>query len=171
MSGLSPTPVRNVCMCECLTLSADRPDHIRLLRTHVSRKAVGVQYRSRAVLEGVGLYSRTIEECFSTHPISEEEAVQAGLTKWCRGQGTQPPTWSVLIKAMEYAGIAQHYIQGLEEGLVLLGMLLIYYYAVLCLCVCVCVCLCVCGDVFNVLCGVSAVRACHMLSDLYVHTV
>ena len=119
-------------MCECLTLSADRPDHLRLLRTHVSRKAAG---RGRAVLEGVGLNSRTIEACLNTHPMSEEEAVQAGLTKWCGGQGTQPPTWGVLIEAMEYAGIEQQPIQGLKEGLVLLGMLLIYYFAVLCLCV------------------------------------
>ena len=133
MSRLFPTPVRNVCIYEGLTLSADRPDHIRLLRKHVSREAAG---KGRAVLKGVGLDSEIIEACYWNNQ-SGEGAVQEGLTKWCRGQGTQPPTWSVLIEAMECAGIAWRYIQGLKEGLVLLGMLLIYYYAVLFVCLCV----------------------------------
>ena len=127
-------------MCEGLTLFADRPDHIKFLRQHVSRQSAG---KGRAVLEGVSLDSEIIDACYRNNPFNEEEAVQEGLTKWCRGQGTQPPTWSVLIEAMEYAEIAQQYIhyvqqiQDLKEGLTLLGMLLIYYYAVLFFCFCV----------------------------------
>ena len=80
----------------------------------MSRNSAG---KARAVLEGVGLDTPTIDACFSAHPQNDEEAVQEGLTKWVGGQGHQPPTWSVLIEAMEYAGIAQQYIQGLKEEL------------------------------------------------------
>ena len=158
--GLSPPPVSNVCMYEGLALSADRPDHLKLFRRHVSRHAYG---KGRAVLEGVGLISRTIEECFHSNPLDEERAVQEGLIRWCGGQGTQPPTWNVLIMAMEYARIAQQHIQNLKESLGLFGML--FVIGMPC---CVCVRLFVCY-VYGVMCSVLCVvcllySACH-LSD------
>ena len=106
---------------KCLPFSTDRPDHLKLFRTCVSRNAAS---KGRAVLEGVGLFAETIEACFNSHPLNEEEAVQAGLTKWSGGQGLQPPTWEVLIEAMEYAQIAEKHETALKEKLGLLGMLL-----------------------------------------------
>ena len=99
-----------------LAVPTDRPNHITLFREHVSRKAAG---KERAVLEGVGLDEATIEACFSDHR-NVEEVVQAGLVKWRDGQGAphkQPPTWEVLISAMEYARIAQSHIEELKEKL------------------------------------------------------
>ena len=97
-----------------------------LFRTHVSRKAAGME---RAVLEGVGLDAPTIDLCFRDNPLSVEEAVQDGLTRWAGGQGTQPPTWKVLTDAMDYAGIAQHYVQGLKNKL---GMYVVRIRAYMC---------------------------------------
>ena len=152
--------VRNVCVKKCLPLSADRPDHLRLFRVYVSRKAAG---KARAVLEGVGFNAPTIDACFSANPKSDEAAVQDGLAKWVEGKGIQPPTWSVLIQAMEYAEIAQQDIQGLKEKLSLLSMLFIIM-----LCMCACVYVCVWCDAFCVLCVVCLLYSvCHM----YVHTV
>ena len=102
------------CAVKCRAFSADRPDRIILFRKYVSRKAAT---KGRAVLEGVGLVTETIDACFSSHPRNEEEAVQAGLTRWCSGQGRQPPTWEVLISAMEYANIAQQHIEDLKKRL------------------------------------------------------
>ena len=62
-----------------LAPTADYPDHLMLFRTYVSRNAAG---QARAVLEGVGLDSSTIDACFSAHPLNDEEIVQAGLVKW-----------------------------------------------------------------------------------------
>ena len=59
---------------KCRAFSADRPDHLILFRKYVSRKAAT---KGRAVLEGVGLLTETIDACFSTHPQDEEGAVQA----------------------------------------------------------------------------------------------
>ena len=101
-------------MCEGLVLSTGCSDHIKLFRTHVSRKAAG---KARAVLEGVELDTATIDACFSAHPQKDEEAVQEGLTKWVGGKGTQPATWSVLIDAMDYAEIEQLAVQGLKKKL------------------------------------------------------
>ncbi len=96
-------------------LSTDCPDHLILLRRYVSRKAAG---KARAVLEGVGLETSTIDACFSAHSLNDEEVVQAGLVKWRDGQGNkQPPTWEVLISAMEYAGVAQKHVKELKERL------------------------------------------------------
>ena len=83
---------------------------------YVSRKAAG---KGRAVLEGVGLDSETIAACYNSHPLNEEEAVQAGLTKWCGGRGKKPPTWQVVFAAMEYAQIAEQHVHNLknESGL------------------------------------------------------
>ena len=75
----------------------------------------------KAVLEGVGLKKATIRACISGNR-NDEEAVQEGLIKWKEGQGKQPPTWTVLIGAMEYAEIDKDSIQGLKEEL-LRGML------------------------------------------------
>ena len=70
-----------------------------------------------AVLDGVGLLIETIDACFSSYPLDEEGAVQAGLTRWNGGQGRQPPTWEVLISAMEYAKIAQQHFEVLRKEL------------------------------------------------------
>ena len=100
------------CGCEGVVLSADRPGYVMLFRKHVSRKAAG---KAKAVLEGVGLDTPTINACITSHPLNEEEIVHAGLTKWVEGQGIQPPTWKVLIDAMEYANIAQQAIAALKK--------------------------------------------------------
>ena len=99
---------------KCLVFSTDRSDQLILFRTCVSRNAAS---RGRAVLEGVGLSAQTIEACINSHPLNEEEAVQAGLTQWSGGQGRQPPTLELLIEAMEYAKIAQQHIKDLKEKL------------------------------------------------------
>ena len=98
-----------------LSFSADHPRHLMLFRRHISRRAAG---NGRAVLEGVGLDAPTIAACFTAHPSNEEEVVQEGLTKWCGGsKGFQPPTWGVLIEAIEYANIAQQDIDSLKRAL------------------------------------------------------
>ena len=96
-----------------------------LSRTHVSRMAAG---KARALLEGVGLDTPTIDACFSAHPLDEEGAVQKGLTRWAGGKGTKPPTWEVLIAAMKYAQFEQQCVKRLEKVLGLPeGMLILYY--------------------------------------------
>ena len=105
---------------ECLAFSTDRSDYLRLLRMCVSRKAAK---KGRAVLEGVGLRAHTIDACFSNHPLDEEGAVQEGLTKWSGGQSDEPPTWQVLLDAMQYAELAQEHWACLKRKLGLLGML------------------------------------------------
>ena len=125
MYATSVRNMRGCCVCclydnlvvKGLALSADCPDHIKLFRRYVSRKAAG---KARAVLEGVGLETSTIDACSSAHPLNDEEIVQAGLVKWRDGQGNkQPPTWEVLISAMEYAGVAQQHMKELKEKLAL----------------------------------------------------
>ena len=127
---------------KCLVFSIDHPDQLILFRTYVSRRAAK---KGRAVLEGVGLCTHTIYACFSSHPLDEEEAVQAGLIKWSGGQGRQPPTWQVLLGAMTYAQIAQEHVQELKNKLGQ-GMLLTMYRKEFVDCACVCaihVCMCV----------------------------
>ena len=85
-----------------------------LFRQHVSKKAAG---KGKAVLEGVWLDAATIEACYRSNPRDEEAAVQAGLTKWVEGKGCQPPTWKVLLEAMEYAEIPQQDINDLKTFL------------------------------------------------------
>ena len=97
-----------------LSFSTDHPRHLMLFRKHISRRAAG---KGRAVLEGVGLDTPTIAACFTAHPLNEEGAVQEGLTKWCGGKGFQPPTWGVLVEAIEYASIAQQDIEALKGAL------------------------------------------------------
>ena len=99
-----------------------------LFRKHVSRTSPG---KGQAVLEGVGLALETIEACYGSYPRNEEEAVQAGLTKWAQGHHGYSPTWRVLLDAMAYAGVAQHHCQELTERL---------YQKLIGVCVCVCVC-------------------------------
>ena len=97
------------------SLSADRTDRLKLFRKHVSKKAAG---RAKAVLEGLGFDVTTIKACETAHPLNEEEIVQDGLIRWCGGSaGTQPPTWNVLIEAMDYAEIAQQDIGELKQKL------------------------------------------------------
>ena len=107
-------PCTRTVFVKCLPFSTDRPDYLKLFRTCVSRNAAS---KGRAVLEGVGLSAETIEACINSHPLNEEEAVQAGLTKWSGGQGLQPPMWEVLIEAMEYAQIAEKHETALKEKL------------------------------------------------------
>ena len=99
---------------KCLAFSADRPDHLILFRKYVSRQAAK---KGRAVLEGVGLHTETIDACFSGHLLDEEGAVQEGQSKWSSGQIYKPPTWEVLFSAMEYAKIAQQHIDDLRKEL------------------------------------------------------
>ena len=84
-----------------------------LLRKHVSRNAAG---KGRSLLEGLWLEAAVIEACFSDHPKSEE-AVQAGIIKWTGGEGRNPPTWRVLLEAMDFSKISQQYIQNLKKDL------------------------------------------------------
>ena len=107
------------CAVKCCAFSADHPD-LKLFRQYVSRKAAT---KGRAVLEGVGLLTETIGVCFTSHPLDEEGAVQAGLTRWSGGQGRQPPTWQVLLEAMTFAQIAQEHVQGLKKTLGVQGTL------------------------------------------------
>ena len=100
------------------SFSADHPRHLMLFRSHISRRAAG---KGRAVLEGVGLDTPTIAACFTAHPMNEEGAVQEGLTKWCGGKGFQPPTWGVLVEAIEFAELAQQDMDGLKVTLALSG--------------------------------------------------
>lgn len=97
-----------------LSVSADDPRHLMHFRMYVSRNAAG---KGKPVLEGVGLDAPTIAMCFNDNPLKEEAAVQAGLTKWVEGKGIQPPTWEVLLTAMEYAEIGKQPIDGLKAGL------------------------------------------------------
>ena len=108
------------CAVKCRAFSADHPDHLILFRKYVSRKAAT---KGRAVLEGVGLLTETIDACFSSYPWNEEEVVQAGLARWSGGQGHQPPTWQVLLEAMTFAQIAQEHVQGLKKTLGVQGTL------------------------------------------------
>ena len=101
------------CVMILLMFFADHPNHLRFFRIHVSRTAAG---KGKAVLEGVGLYTTTIGPCFEDNQ-DVESAVQAGLTKWIEGTGLQPPTWQVLLDAMEYAQIGQQHIQDLKADL------------------------------------------------------
>ena len=100
------------CAMKCRAFSAGRSDHLKLFRMYVSRKAAT---KGRAVLEGVELDSCSIQASFNS--ASEEAAVQDGLIKWKDGQGRQPPTWEVLISAMEYSNIAQQHIENLRKEL------------------------------------------------------
>ena len=101
-----------------------------LFRKYVSKHARNKR-RMQDVLKGVGLDPVTIAACASAHPFTIEETVQEGLVRWCESEGTQPPTWEVLLMAMESAKMTRQLIRGLEAEL---GML----FAVMC-CVCVCV--------------------------------
>ena len=110
--------IRKGCGCEGLALSAGRPGYPKLFRIHVNRNAAG---KAKAVLEGLGLDQPTINACVTAHPLDDEAIVLDGLTRWCGGKGTQPPTWGTLIQAMAYAQIDQHAVQGLKEELGLSG--------------------------------------------------
>ena len=55
--------------------------------------------------------------CYENHPSNIEEAVQAGLKEWSKGLCSKPPTWKVLLDAMDYAGIARQHIASLKAEL------------------------------------------------------
>ena len=84
-----------------------------LFRMYVSRRAAR---KGRAVLEGVGLDSPTIDTFFDNNPYDVESAVQAGLIKWSGGQGFSS-TWQVLCEAMEFGELAKMDIEDLKEAL------------------------------------------------------
>ena len=96
-----------------LPFSADHDNHRMLLRTHVSRAAG----KGEAVLDALCLGADTINACLINNPLNEEAAVQAGLTAWVEGQGTQPPTWRTLFAAMEMARVGQKHILALKKDL------------------------------------------------------
>ena len=96
-----------------LTFSTDHPEYLAFFRRHVSRNSAN---KRRAVLEEVGLDAPTIDACFEDNQKGEE-AVQAGLVKWSGGRYNKPPTWKVLIKAMEDAGFDEKYTDGLKKDL------------------------------------------------------
>ena len=98
-----------------LPVIADHRDHLMLFRMYVSRKAAAAE--ERAILEGVGLDKATIDTCSKNNPNDVVEFVQEGLIAWSGGQGHQPPTWDVLLRAMEYANVPQRHIQGLKADL------------------------------------------------------
>ena len=119
------------------SFSADHPDYLMLFRTYVSQNAAG---KGRAVLEGVGLSAPTIKACFHSKPLNDEQAVQEGMIRWSEGKDTKPPTWEVLIVAMNYAGISEQKITGLKMALGLIGNVVsVHVFACACVCVCVCV--------------------------------
>ena len=97
--------------------STEREGYLMLLRKHVSRNASS---KGRAVLEGLWLEAAVIEACFGDNPLNEEAAVQAGIIRWIEGRGRQPPTWGVLLEAMDFAGISQQYLESLKKDLGLL---------------------------------------------------
>ena len=112
-AGAQPVPQSQV-KTDLGSSVADRQGHLMLFRIHVSRKAAR---KAKAVLEGLGLDQNTIDACISAHPLNDEEIVQDGLIRWLGGKGTQPPTWNVLIAAMDYAEIAQQDIAALKQKL------------------------------------------------------
>ena len=97
-----------------LPVIAEHRGHLRLCRIHVSRTAAA---KGRAILEGVGLDTATIDTCFEDNPRDVVEFIQAGLNAWSGGRGRQPPTWDVLLRAMEYAEVPQQHIQDLKTDL------------------------------------------------------
>ena len=102
------------CGCKSFPPSAERPGHLKFLRKYVSKRAAG---KARALLEALELDAATIQACVTANPLNDENTVQDGLIKWIGRKGTEPPTWSVLIEAMEYAEIAQQDITALKEAL------------------------------------------------------
>ena len=73
--------------------------------------------QGKTVLEGLGLDAATITGCFEDNPLKSEEAVQSGLIKWSGGHAKKPPTWSVLLEAMENAELHEQYIEDLKRSL------------------------------------------------------
>ena len=96
------------------SLSLENPEYLSLMRKNVSRAAGTLD---KAVLGELGLEQATITRCFQDNPLNSEEAVQSGLVKWSGGHATKPPTWSVLLKALEVAGIAKKYTENLKRSL------------------------------------------------------
>ena len=89
-----------------------RSDHLVLLRRYVSRQAWG---KGRALLEVLGLTTAQIAQCYSMHPLNEEESVQDGLQVWIKGG--RNTNWGDLLRAMGTAGIAIQQCDGLKVEL------------------------------------------------------
>lgn len=81
---------------------------------YVSRQAAG---KGKALLAALRLPPERIAAFYAQldRSRSESEAVQAGLIEW-RGRASKP-TWAVLLKAMDDAGIAMEHCDGLKEEL------------------------------------------------------
>ena len=86
-----------------------------LFRKHVSRKAAG---KGRALLEALLCDAAKVEKCFEDNSLNEERAVQTGLVKWMGGRvDGQPPTWKVLLEAMDFAEFDKQHVQSLSKDL------------------------------------------------------
>lgn len=84
-----------------------------LFRKHVSEQASG---KGRELLEELELKQERIAAIYGNIDRNESEAVQKGLEKWRNGRDS-PPTWAVLLNAMDKAGVAMKHINGLKEEL------------------------------------------------------
>lgn len=107
---------------------ADYPNQLILFRKYASRQA---GFGGRALLEGVGLTPEEIDNCFVDNK-RQEDAIQAGLTKWANGLSFKRCTWEVLIQAMKYARIGTHHIEALKYELNQDGMLFCSEHCVCC---------------------------------------
>lgn len=87
--------------------------YLMLFRKHVSEQATG---KGRELLEELELEQERIAAIYGNIDRKESEAVQKGLEKWRNGRAN-PPTWAVLLNAMDKAGIATTHIEGLKEEL------------------------------------------------------
>ena len=86
-----------------------------LFRKHVSRKAAG---KGRVLLEVLLCDAAEVEKCFEDNSQNEERAVQTGLVKWMGGRvDHQPPTWKVLLEAMDFAKFDKQHVQSLSKDL------------------------------------------------------
>ena len=120
----------NCCKLSHTCTVVEHPDHLTLFRQYVSNTSEGTE---RAILEGVGLDTRAIRECFKDNP---QDVVQSGLTRWSLGEGF-PATWEVLLEAMECARIGQEHIQGLKKNLGQYGAYVCCFVLYVCVRACV----------------------------------
>ena len=79
----------------------------------MSEQATG---KGRALLAELELQQGEISAVYGAISENESEAVQKGLEIWREGRASTP-TWTVLLKAMNDAGIAKDHVDGLKEEL------------------------------------------------------